>query len=281
MRDLRDVTGKVEPSFSDWLHSGAYLKAHESLPSYIARTDEFYWREPGLYLPLSCLYGVVNTTGVGGVNGGTTPGINTTGASLIILNTASAGAVTVSDSNLNTYTNLTAYSNTNSEISRLRYCSNPIVGSGHTFSVVGTSSFSTIAIIALSGAALSSPFDTENGNQITALVTTFQPGSITPSINDCIVVAGVLFYTGSLSINSGMSIDTTVAGVGGVNYGCSIAHIIQTTAGAINPTWTSTLSSAWSGGIASFKPAVAGSLTFVQLERSIRGLNRGLRTGMN
>ena len=123
--------------------------------------------------------GVVASTGKAGTqNGVTSNAIDTTGANLIVLavsyygglgNTLIAGEV--SDSKGNTWTALTNRGSNNAGNVRLFYCSNPTVGSGHTFTASdsgGGGTYPSLFAIALSGAKTSSPFDLENGSNTTS-----------------------------------------------------------------------------------------------------------------
>ena len=57
---------------------------------------------------------------------------------------------------------------------------------------------------------------------------------------------------------SSMTIPVQIPGVNGASYGSAIAYIIQTTAGAINPTWTITVAGNLQGEVVSFFSAAAG-----------------------
>lgn len=192
----------------------------------------------------------------GAPNGATTAGINTTGANLIVLAIAGTGTMTVSDSNGNTWTACTNYSGSGGEVVRLYYCYSPTVGAGHTFTVSGTSTYSVIEVSAWSGAA-TSPLDQQNGANNSS--TTIQPGSITPAQNNELVITAVNYYISrSYSSISGATFLDSLDGANNNNYGLAVAYNIQTTAAAINPTWTFSTSNYNTACIASFK-AAAGS----------------------
>jgi hypothetical protein len=202
-------------------------------------------------------YSVVASAGAKG----TTAGIDTTGATLIVLfvhqDTAAQG---VSDSKGNTWTSLTSQtggvSGTNNT-GRLWYCVNPTVGSGHTFSAAVA--YGAIAALALAGNA-AVPFDQENGSGSTSSVTSRQPGSITPSEDDCIVVAGTGIggSNSNHAIDGGFTIAGDLNGISGTQYGGFIAYLIQTSATAANPTSSWTTSNVSASVIASFKAAAGG-----------------------
>jgi len=204
------------------------------------------------------------TAEAGGLNGATTSAIDTTGVTLIVVivnwYAVTTAVATLTDSKGNTYTGLTQRGNA-SIASRIFYCLAPIVGSGHTFTVAGTSTYSSIEVQGWNGNATSSVVDTQNGTGVSTS-STQQTGSVTPSENNCLIVAGMLFASsGTVSINSGFTISDQIAYSAPANYGAAAAYLVQTTAGAVNPTWTATSADKVSS-IAVFKPAgPASSLT--------------------
>lgn len=203
---------------------------------------------------------VANTSASPGTN--TTPPIDTTGAKLLILavsdytNIANDG--TVSDSKGNTWIPLTPQPNNNNEIykARIFYVANPIVGTLHTFShiSVGTPSYETIYAAAFSGVKTASPFDVENGATGSSSTPTLQPGSITPSqANELVVTACTVdSLTGAPTVSAGFDLIDSAMGVNGLSVGGGLAFQVQTIAAAVNPTWTSD-NNVWAAVIASFK----------------------------
>jgi hypothetical protein len=192
-------------------------------------------------------------------NSPTTGSLDTTGATLLVAVCTYAGSPTgVTDSKGNTWTALTAYANSG-VTTRIYYVNSntPTVGTGHTFTLNGTGIAAVINVVAFSGTA-SSPFDLENGaNSLSA--STIQPGSVTPTANDSIIVTGFSggnTFGGAATINSGFTITDQSPLTGGVNYGSAAAYLIQGTLAAVNPTWTlgSTVSNIASS-VAVFKKA--------------------------
>lgn len=208
------------------------------------------------------------TTGAGGQNGGTTASIDTTGASLLVAvcgGDPPASNFTVSDSKGNTWTALTEASGGGFPNGRMYYVANPTVGTGHTFTLGGTNIYAGIEVASFSGITSTSPFDQQNGVAGSAAdggTATAQPGSITPSENNELVVAGICVSDSStVTINSGMTVAPgQIPYAGGSNPTIAIAYIVQTTAAAINPTWDG-----WAGTagaaftIASFKEGAAAA----------------------
>lgn len=206
---------------------------------------------------------IANTSaGSSGGSSVTTSGIDTTGANLIVLETSNyhtiGTSITVSDSKGNTWSALNTYGPTNTE-SKLYYCLNPTVGSAHTFTITsnGGSTYPSIAVSAWSGAHASSSFDQQNGNNVAAS-STLQVGSVTPTENDELIITGCAFYAGgTLSIDNGMTITNQTNYSAGNCMGVGLAYKIQTTAAAINPTWTHSVTfTDGAASIATFKVGV-------------------------
>lgn len=208
-----------------------------------------------------------------GLNGVTTSGIDTTGADLIVIGVTSAGnigAPTLSDSKSNTWTGLTETIGGGFIRDRLFYCQGGTVGSSHTFTLTGVGTVSGLCALILSG-SVASPADQQAGAAGTG--TTIQPGSVTPGEDNEIVVAGIGWYTSATAptIGSSFTISDSYGYDGSDHYGGALAYLIQTTAGAINPTWTFGASQTMANRIATFKAAaVGGSLAIPVLTRQYR-----------
>src|SRR3989304_1512071 len=179
-----------------------------------------------------------------GAASATTPAIDTTGSNLLVLKISHLPSTTgfsVSDSKSNTWVEAAAsYASTSTKV-RIFYAINPTVGAGHTFTISGTSLYGTIGVLAFSGADTTAPEDVHNG-ATTGSGVSLATGSITPSANGAIVVAGFSGGTGTstYTIGSGFSVtDTTdfVSGGSG-NTGGAAAYLIQGSAAAVNPTWS-------------------------------------------
>lgn len=173
----------------------------------------------------------------GAANGGTSSAIDTTGASVIIFHLADTGGGVVSDSKGNTWSGC-AGSPANIPQSSLFCAFNPIVGSGHTFTVTGTTIFSRAQIAAFSD---NSPIflGGSGNNGALGTGTTLQPGALSPSVNNSLVVSGVASNnTGTVSIDSGFTIVAQGPLAGGVAFGGALAYFFQGTAASINPTWS-------------------------------------------
>lgn len=177
--------------------------------------------------------------GSGDTNNVTTGSITTTGANLLvlILGNLAAGAVTISDSKTNTWTALTKQTSEVND-SRIYYSQTTTVGSGHTFTATSVAQQPTINVMAFSG-SLTSPFDVQNGYATSGGLgeTSHATGSVTPSLNYELIVSGLCNNNGTTaSINSSFTLVDTASSVGTVVN--NSAYLVQTTATAVNPTWT-------------------------------------------
>lgn len=214
-------------------------------------------------------YSLVGSVNVpGGANGGTSGSLDTTGATLLVAQVASyagSAAPAFSDSKGNTWSALTTYASAEDPRTIIYYVVNPTVGTGHTFTTSGASSYCVAGIEAWSGGDTTSPFDVENGNALTGSHTTIQPGSVTPSQNGSLIVSsfGGDRFASSISIDSGFTTTEVDNGVGGTNIGGALAYLVQGSAAAINPTWSYAASTyGAAAAIAVFKPAAAAATIY-------------------
>lgn len=186
----------------------------------------------------------VTSTGGTSANNNTvlSSSVNTSGANLLVCQVAdylAVGAGTLTDSKSNTWTPLTTCS---VDITRLQgwYVIGATVGSGHTFSYGATGSFPAINCIALANVKTSSPLDTEAHASATG-VTFKQAGSVTPGANNAVVLGGLARDNSNISfVDSGMTMANQQEMT--PNFSADLSYKIQTTAAALNPTWS------WSAG---------------------------------
>ena len=172
----------------------------------------------------------------------TAPAIDTTGADLLVVFSASQGPRVISDSYGNAWTLATAGSN-----GALYYCQGGVVGPGHTFTVTGQ--YSSVVVGAFSGSA-ANPAD-----QVS--LSSSDPGSagpITPSVPNALVVTGYGTNASVPEVPAGFTLLSSVYSA--TNFGNALAYQTPTTPIATTADW---------GGdqpiqtiIMSFKPA--GSL---------------------
>jgi hypothetical protein len=207
----------------------------------------------------------------GSVVGITTAAIDTSGADLIILSVNGyKGYVNDStvptDSASNTWTALTSKAGGTVSYVRLWYCHAPTTSGTHTFSWnTGSNTAGGLAVAAFSGSA-AVPFDVQNG-AVNSSSLTIQPGSITPSEGNCLVVSAVCTtddMTGAPAVDSSLSLSSSPTMSGpwssGNTEGMGLGYLVQVGAAAINPTWTATGTASWDQAavIASFKAAGGG-----------------------
>ncbi len=192
----------------------------------------------------------------------TSPGIDTTGANLIVVNVTGfnlgGGSQTLTDNKSNTTYVALSQAGSGTCHNNLWYILSPTVGSGHTFTYNsgGSSIFGTIQVAAFSGAVPS--FDRETTNSNSSPATTIQPGSITPGNNNEVVMTGVCFSddagSSTYTINGSYTITDFIGFATGNNEGGGLAYLVQTSAAATNPTWTdSSSATTQTASIAAFR----------------------------
>ena len=174
-------------------------------------------------------------------NGFTTASLDTTGGNFVAIVLAESGTSTISDNKSNTYTQLTKQTNVGGV--SIWYVTAATCGTGHTFTVTGTSTFPSICVAVFSGGKTTGVFDVQNG-ATAAAATNIQCGSVTPSEDNELIIAG---YSCNDDRNSTIAIDspfTLLDHIGSDVFGSNMSALgysIQTTATARNPnfTWTS------------------------------------------
>jgi hypothetical protein len=197
-----------------------------------------------------------------------TGAIDTTGATLLIAAvTAQYGPGTVVDSKGNTWHQLTT--KTDYYSLALYWCVPSSVGAGHTFSASG-GNYPSLWVAAFSGTHATAPFDAESG-ATPGSGTAASPGSITPSLDGCLLVSALEFSPdNTAAVNSGFAAVSEVPRTA-TCLSLAGAYLIQGTAAAVNPAWSWTN---WVGApiavMAAFKPAdatpplVAGTAEFLE-----------------
>lgn len=197
-----------------------------------------------------------------GLTGGTSAAIITTGATGLYFAVASYIGFTpptVSDSKINTWVPRTVYSGVIARIV-IFYCENPVVGSGHTFTIAGGTTAASGCIAAFSGTLTASSYDVESGADTGGSPASAKPGSATPSGANELAIAAVCVTTtvsGALAVDSGFTITDEVTFSTGVREGCGLAYLIQTTATAENPSFSTFTGAGFDIAVAQafFKPS--------------------------
>lgn len=194
-------------------------------------------------------------TGVAATSGDsntvTTGAYDTTTAKLIAMNvsTSSSTPAVVSDSNGNTWACLTPYSSLTGVESQICYSVNPIVGAGHTFTAAIAGQRPGVCVLAFSG-VLGFDAGKDAGLNSAGSVTSAQPGSLTPSAANSLMLTGFAWNAtiSAVTIDSGfISPAQAFVARGATGNGCGLTYLIETSIAAKNPTW------AWTTGTA---PAV-------------------------
>ncbi len=176
-----------------------------------------------------------------GIIGGTTGSIDTTGCNLLVLSVSyfSSGSptLTVSDSKSNTWTALTARENVCGH--QFYYALSPTVGSGHTFTIGRSNATDIYTALIVHGFAGVSSYDQQSGVTTAGTPSTsLQPGSLTPAANGALIITGLSMNTvSSVGVNSSLTL-TEQPDVGGGCVTGATGWKVQSTAAAINPTWS-------------------------------------------
>lgn len=186
--------------------------------------------------------------------------MDTTNANLFVAAVANLDAsslpATVTDAMGNTWFPLTGFlANPGTYRCQFFYCVPSSVGEGHTFTATRNGTYPAITVAAFSGAN-ASPADQENGADEIG-TSTRQPGSITPSVNNSLIITGFAVNGSPVtaSIDSGFTITDQLPFSSGAYFGVGMAYLIQGTALPVNPTWNFSGSPGITAQIASFKPA--------------------------
>jgi lysophospholipase L1-like esterase len=201
--------------------------------------------------------------------------LDTTGANLLVVSLSGfkTGSPVLSDSKGNTWTPLTNHSGAGNPSNRLYYCLAPTVGTGHTFTATGTGIYTTIDVQAFSGADTSGGTDGENGAGVIT-VTSGQPGTLTPSQANDIIVASIAFDDPStVSVNQSFTI-TDQNGLTSNHWGGAMAYLLQGSAAAVNPTWTWTTTGNAALSLACFKTS-AGVASATITEQNLPANHNG------
>lgn len=206
----------------------------------------------------------------GAANSGGFTTLNLTGADFVVACIAEAGNATTTpptfaDTSGNTWNFLTTRTQ-NSHAGTIAYAFNATVSGTMKFTVGGTANFPAFTVAGYaSGAQSGTPFDLQNG--ATALFQlTLATGSITPSVANELVVTCLTRdqETNVPTINGGFTLRANVIDAGFGHPLSAVADLIQTTATAANPTWTTAGSnSSIVAAIASFKSAGAGPTVLI------------------
>ncbi len=202
---------------------------------------------------------------VNGSTGGTTAAIDTTGAKLLVIEAAFSGAVTITDSKGNTWTGGTLFTTTTPN-TRFFYCLSPVVGAGHTFTI----SASVGSIVVSAWSVTATPVLDSQGlsNSVSGTQSQFSSASFTPTVNNCLLIAGAAFpspgFTSGFTPGAGWTLVDVNNYVAGTSFGSSQVYKVQGAATAIPTTekpasWTGSTAVSYHG--IAFAETVSASLT--------------------
>lgn len=191
-----------------------------------------------------------------GNSGTTSPAIDSTSANLLLvpMYLCAASFTATSDSKSNPYTNLSRFDATSAGYSNYQtYCAEAdIVAVGGSHTATNALGYARVGLIAVAGAD-ATPYDNESGLGGTGTGTSFQPGSITPSVDGCLLVSTfVAVGGGTITPPAGWTVivnETNTA---------ALAYLIQGTAAAVNPTWGTSSTVNASCTMTVWKPAAGG-----------------------
>ena len=206
------------------------------------------------------------------VANGTTPAINTTGASLIVIVTSGyQAAATVADNMNNTWHTLNTYNSFDGyRYEQIYYAYNPTTSPTQTFTCSGGGGgFPGCVVSAWSGTLTTAAvFDAQNGSSTVNNVTSINTGSVTPVSTNELLIAGLsgtaCWTNGTPTTDNNFSTisqDQAATGCGLGEYAYA-SYLIDPSAAPINPAIS------WSGNqyslaatIAAFLPASGGATT--------------------
>lgn len=187
---------------------------------------------------------VASTVKTGSANGSTSSAIDSTGANLLVVTASWYNAPTteptLTDSKSNTWTKLTTATNGQQSVA-IWYCVPTSVGSSHTFTFAGTSSFTGFAAYAFSGADASA-FVQESSIIGSGASVAFQ---IDPAAEDVVIIAAVnnVTNTSSVSVSDSFNLQNSAYSAGN-----SIAHSSAYKINEGSAVATPTIS--WTGSVA-------------------------------
>ena len=170
----------------------------------------------------------------------TTGGTNLLVAVIVSLNLATTSPA--SDSAGNTWTAAQSATSGTSSSAQLFYVISPATSSTYTVGAFGNNSYAWMYVYALTGSGGTPSYDASHAGACGSTTLTQQPGSITPSVGHSMVFSATSYNdptsTGTLTVNSSMTLDHDFLMVAAQSYGGAVAHLEQNPAAAINPTWT-------------------------------------------
>lgn len=188
---------------------------------------------------------------------GTTSAHDSTGANFSVIIAAYDSGATITDSKGNVHTPADVHDpGTGDSYSRIYYCSNPIVGPGHTASL--SIGYGWIALLTFDNVGATT-LEAQNGASVNPN-TTLSTGNVHPLGDNRLIIAALCLggAAANPTINSGFTLGPWRSAASGSAYGGGAAYLQQTTGADVNPAWSWGNSSRCSGGIAVFTTGGGG-----------------------
>lgn len=206
-------------------------------------------------------------------NSVTTPQYNTVGAGVIVVATSTLGTTlgTVTSSPANTWTCLTQYPDT-AHASQICYSLSPTTSTTQTFTFTATGERPAVVVFAFSGVTA---FDAgKDIGSSTAGASSIQPGSLTPSATNGILVVQMASngIIAPVAVDSGFSTPALFFDATATSAQIAASFLVETAAVAKNPTlsWSGVVPA--SAAMAIFKgSASVGAGAFLGASRSSVG----------
>lgn len=181
---------------------------------------------------------------------GTTPGVDSTGATMMFVAVGWHTAMGVGDITDNKGNTITIVESSDADAAvSLGFCENPIVGTGHTVTAASGVQGGVVALFVSGGS--NSAHQDSSANSSTSNVTSQQPGALTASATNQIAVAAMGMRPSlgnsdeaSFAVDSSFTLAGTLSTLGtgptAPKYGVALAYLIDPALSAINPTfsWT-------------------------------------------
>ena len=207
----------------------------------VAQKATFFGSNTNVFVPIAL---ISHANGAASGVTVTTGNMNCTGANALVAavtyNDTGSPTITVSDSSSNVWHSITVqlYDSSVGAI-QLWYSYGAAVSSVQTVTVADSVGLLGVAAGCFSNVKGTSANDQSNGaTNANSSTTTIQPGSITPTQANELVVTVLGDTDSTATTPSGYTIVDGVVFNGTTNFGTHLAYQVQTTATATNPTWT-------------------------------------------
>jgi hypothetical protein len=132
---------------------------------------------------------------------------------------------------------LTATATASSAECRIFYHAQPTTSATHTFTLTTITGYPALVVMAFSDSDTATPFDLESIGASFSGVASVQPGSITPSDDNYVVINGIAWQSTNTMDLPGHTIAEQSDFDSGLAFGVAGAYLIQTSTTASNPTW--------------------------------------------